>query len=77
MFCKNCGYELENDATFCPQCGYRLNEHAHQQKLPVCPVCHQPINPGAAFCTSCGAVLSNIDKPVRTRKKPQIGRAHV
>lgn len=26
MFCKYCGKELDNDATFCPKCGKRINE---------------------------------------------------
>lgn len=26
MFCKNCGSEIDSNASFCPNCGFNLNE---------------------------------------------------
>ena len=26
MFCKHCGYEIDNQTTFCPKCGKRIEE---------------------------------------------------
>lgn len=38
-----------------------------------CPRCHQPIRPGAAFCTSCAAPLSNRSARNAARVEPAPG----
>lgn len=35
MFCKNCGQEAQDGATFCPQCGKPLNDPTPQTSAPV------------------------------------------
>lgn len=38
-----------------------------------CPRCHQPIRPGAAFCTSCGVPLGNRSARSARRGQPEPG----
>ena len=33
MFCKNCGYELEEDDLFCAKCGMEVNKENKNQLL--------------------------------------------
>lgn len=42
-----------------------------------CPACHTPFNPGARFCSSCGApIFTQPPTPVYTRLvRPRYGRA--
>ena len=49
MECPNCGHGNTRDAKFCAQCGTGLSI--------VCGVCSTVADPGAAFCTNCGAAV--------------------
>lgn len=55
MFCRNCGKELNDDASFCSGCGQRVVA----QTVLTCPTCGNPVNQGALFCNKCGQKLSN------------------
>ena len=39
MFCKNCGKEVTEDATFCPNCGTALDK-----EVPNAPIYDAPVN---------------------------------
>lgn len=67
MFCKNCGNELTGSEVFCPKCGFQNAAQAETeqaqpdfsaQQSGTCPVCGNPVNPTATFCTTCGATLN-------------------
>ncbi|MGZ8394746.1 MAG: adenylate/guanylate cyclase domain-containing protein [Nitrospira sp.] len=49
MECPNCGHGNAQDAKFCARCGTGLTV--------TCGVCSTNADPGAAFCTNCGAAL--------------------
>ena len=34
MFCKNCGAEIADNATFCPKCGGQVNQQSNPQRPP-------------------------------------------
>lgn len=72
MFCKNCGTQNPENATFCQNCGQPLNNDSiAKMKIVnnevICPHCGQ-INPdNAAFCKNCGLALQN--KPLAADNK--------
>lgn len=37
MYCKNCGKQIENDATFCKYCGTKVNEIVAEKKVESKP----------------------------------------
>ncbi len=41
------------------------------QQIATCPVCHQPVLPGAYFCSNCGKQLN--EPPLSTTVQTQIG----
>ncbi len=54
MFCRNCGFQLPEEAKFCLNCG---------EKTPVksgvsCPKCSAAMPDGAKFCKLCGTPLT-------------------
>ncbi len=50
MFCKNCGYQLSDDALFCNNCGARQNQDGPEQAGSYSPPVSQPSNqPGAYY----------------------------
>jgi len=62
MFCKNCGNQINDGATFCKYCGTSLARPAatvsEATNTPVCPSCGKQVNVGATFCKYCGTSLS-------------------
>jgi class 3 adenylate cyclase/tetratricopeptide (TPR) repeat protein len=63
MQCPNCGHHNGDDAKFCSRCGTTL--------AVACGVCSTVAEPGAAFCTNCGAGLSDSGDNELTRYLPQ------
>ena len=51
MFCKNCGAELLEGASFCTSCGTPIQE----KKECLCAQCGGPLSEENAFCPHCGA----------------------
>jgi len=63
IFCRYCGYENENDATFCQQCGKNVSPKAISKisesteftpKYLQCFVCGAKNKSSAKFCKKCG-----------------------
>lgn len=52
MFCKFCGTENPDKATFCKHCGKRLDGKT------ICPACAAQNDADALFCNHCGKQLS-------------------
>lgn len=53
MFCKNCGSQVDPNASVCVKCGVAVGNGAN-----FCPNCGANSMPGAAVCTQCGIALS-------------------
>lgn len=56
MFCKNCGYKLNDGDTFCPNCRTpvgRGNNH--------CNVCGRYVSQNSRFCPNCGTKIRTSD----------------
>ncbi|NLA77705.1 MAG: zinc-ribbon domain-containing protein, partial [Clostridiales bacterium] len=50
MFCKNCGSNISDNATFCSGCGQKVEaEHPVVQAPPP-----EPVQEGPKFCPGCG-----------------------
>lgn len=67
--CSGCGFELQADFRFCPGCGRELD------RPTTCPECGQVADPGAKFCSECGASLQPRERRTRQSKRratPQI-----
>lgn len=59
MYCRNCGFEMDNNATVCVQCGC-----ARGTGLSYCPSCGKRTEPNAVVCVSCGVALGRaVEKP--------------
>lgn len=61
MFCRECGYELPDNAKFCSKCGARLapeetgdRKEEYEGKLYKCPNCGQVLRSFLSHCPSCG-----------------------
>ena len=59
MFCKNCGAELTEGASFCTSCGTPIAE----KKENTCTQCGSPIVDGNAFCPYCGTATNQQANP--------------
>lgn len=70
-FCKNCGYQINDNAKFCIRCG-ELNDKTQtdnktkrQQeyagKIIKCPVCGENIPSFTAICPTCGYEFRGTD----------------
>ncbi len=56
MFCKNCGQQLEENATVCSACGHETGvQQKSAEEVGYCKVCGKQINPNKTFCPYCGA----------------------
>ena len=53
MFCRNCGEQIENNASVCIHCGVAVG-----QASKYCPNCGAETLPNAVVCTKCGVSLS-------------------
>ena len=53
-YCRNCGNELGDIATFCVKCGT-----AKGNGNSYCSNCGSQVNPGQDVCIKCGTVLSS------------------
>ncbi len=51
MFCKKCGFELNENDKFCSKCGTSV--------LNKCPQCKEPYSVQQQFCVKCGFELNN------------------
>ena len=52
MFCKNCGKEIDTNATVCMNCGF-----ARETGNKHCQNCGKEITEGAAICVACGSAV--------------------
>ncbi len=55
MYCKNCGNEMDENATVCTKCGC-----AKGTGNSFCSHCGEPANAGAAICLKCGCAISEV-----------------
>lgn len=55
MFCKYCGTNNNNDATFCTNCGQKFD------KGFLCPKCNTILKQGTRFCTVCGTDTTHVE----------------
>ena len=55
MYCRNCSYEISNNAVICVHCG---NKPLYGKKF--CFNCGHITDYYAQICTSCGVSLNNI-----------------
>lgn len=58
MYCRNCGSQIDPNASVCVKCGYKNGMGNN-----FCQNCGNPTQAGQAMCTSCGFSLSNVKKP--------------
>ena len=54
MFCKNCGKEIDANASVCVNCGF-----AKGTGTKYCQNCGVEVAEGAAVCVNCGFALTN------------------
>lgn len=54
MFCRNCGSEMDPNASVCVKCGVPVGRGAS-----YCHNCGAVTDPNAAFCVHCGTTLSH------------------
>ena len=59
MFCKNCGTELMEGASFCTNCGTPIAE----KKETVCTQCGNPLSDENVFCPYCGTSTKQQSAP--------------
>ena len=52
MYCKNCGAEMDNNASVCVKCGVAAGTGS-----AYCTNCGAPVGAGATVCTNCGAAI--------------------
>ncbi len=52
MFCRNCGSEIDPNASICVKCGVAVGKSA-----AYCSNCGASTDPKAVCCTKCGASL--------------------
>ena len=55
MYCKNCGAEMDNNASVCVKCGV-----ASGNGTAYCPNCGAPVSANATVCTNCGAAVAPV-----------------
>lgn len=55
MYCRNCGQQMEDMASFCTHCGAgKGTGNAY------CPNCGNAVDPNAVVCVKCGVALNNM-----------------
>lgn len=54
-FCRNCGHELGENATFCVSCGTKQEVKKH-----YCQHCGNEVGAGPENCLSCGAIQGKV-----------------
>ncbi len=54
MFCKRCGTQISDTASFCPGCGSKIERKAAEQSGSVCHACGAALKAGVKFCKNCG-----------------------
>ncbi len=52
MFCRNCGAEMDPNASVCVKCGVNVGKCAS-----YCPNCGAPTDANASCCVKCGSAL--------------------
>lgn len=68
MYCKNCGSEIDPNATICVKCGF-----AKGTGVKFCQNCGKETAPGATVCVNCGFALNNIPNPELQKSKMAAG----
>jgi RNA polymerase subunit RPABC4/transcription elongation factor Spt4 len=66
MKCKECDYELSNDATFCGKCGKPVLSSGNKIK---CEECGYKIDGNLNYCPKCGGSTSSYDTKRNRRDK--------
>ncbi|MBP5654794.1 MAG: zinc ribbon domain-containing protein [Clostridiales bacterium] len=74
MFCRECGAEVDNNASFCGSCGTKIfrPEAKAESNVKVCPQCRHINVARADFCASCGSPLGG---GTTVREEPQVAPA--
>ena len=52
MYCRNCGTQLNPNASVCVNCGVAVGNGTN-----FCPNCGEPTIPDAVICVKCGVAL--------------------
>ncbi len=68
MFCKNCGNEMDPNASVCVKCGAAKGTGA-----AFCSNCGSSTAPNAAVCLNCGAALTQAVPPEAQKSKLAAG----
>ena len=68
MYCRNCGKQIDDQATVCPECGAQTGT-AQARPAPsashtYCKNCGKEVDPKAVVCPYCGAQIVTEKKPV-------------
>lgn len=63
MYCKNCGKEVDPNASVCLGCGVKVGEGVN-----YCQNCGEPLAPNAAVCVKCGYAVSTGVAPGTPQK---------
>lgn len=53
MYCRNCGNQMDDQASICVKCGVQVGTGTR-----YCPNCGAETGSGAAVCTKCGYALT-------------------
>ena len=60
-FCRECGYEIKQDAKFCIRCGHKTEQAENNQrqqewagKIIKCPFCGEAVPSFTSNCPTCG-----------------------
>ncbi len=68
MFCKNCGNQIDPNASVCVKCGVSVG-----QGVNFCPNCGANTVPNASVCVKCGVSLTNNTATVGSKSKMAAG----
>ena len=59
MYCRSCGFKLDDDAVFCMNCGVKV---ANDTSSKYCAHCGNELEADAVFCMSCGNKIHDDSK---------------
>ena len=63
MYCRTCGFKLDDDAVFCMNCGIKISEISTNK---FCMHCGNELDADSTFCMSCGNKIHNDSKEDKT-----------
>ena len=67
MYCKNCGNQVDPNASVCLSCGVRIGDG-----INYCQNCGEPLAPNAAVCIKCGCAVTAGVAPGTPQKSKMV-----